>query len=378
MKVKTNGIEINYEVEGNGPWITLSHSLACNLHMWDDQMELLTKRFKVLRFDTRGHGQSTAPEGDYTLDQMAEDVHGLFAHLGITKTHWVGLSMGGRMATHVAAADRDLPVAGLIMLGYPLHPPGQPQKRRDAHLPSVQRPMLIVQGSRDTFGTPEELGPVLEPLVPRATLHVIRGGDHSFKFGYRWRSAHSISLNHRGGYVDARYTNGVANSADIWRDQNSISHLNTNAVYAQDTFTKNRFTAIIGVRLDMQDDAQLAADVPANPFFPTLMPAISFQGADAGVTSSGRPSGISNASQHSPSARRPPSQCRRPTRSTSRRALGTSGRPSPSISHTRRLSTTSTPSSSRPSPTERKPRICLSCGVIWKCIRTANPSTSND
>ena len=95
MKVKTNGIEINYEVEGNGPWITLSHSLACNLHMWDDQMELLTKRFKVLRFDTRGHGQSTAPDGEYTLDQMAEDVHGLFAHLGIKQTHWVGLSMGG-------------------------------------------------------------------------------------------------------------------------------------------------------------------------------------------------------------------------------------------------------------------------------------------
>ena len=95
MKVKTNGIEINYEVEGSGPWITLSHSLACNLHMWDDQMELLTKRFKVLRFDTRGHGQSTAPDGEYTLDQMAEDVHGLFAHLGIKQTHWVGLSMGG-------------------------------------------------------------------------------------------------------------------------------------------------------------------------------------------------------------------------------------------------------------------------------------------
>ena len=95
MKVKTNGIEINYEVEGNGPWITLSHSLACNLHMWDEQMDLLTKRFKVLRFDTRGHGQSTAPEGDYTLEQMADDVHGLFAHLGIKQTNWVGLSMGG-------------------------------------------------------------------------------------------------------------------------------------------------------------------------------------------------------------------------------------------------------------------------------------------
>ena len=73
MKVKTNGIEINYEVEGNGPWITLSHSLACNLHMWDDQMELLTKRFKVLRFDTRGHGQSSGPRGDYTMSGLVDD-----------------------------------------------------------------------------------------------------------------------------------------------------------------------------------------------------------------------------------------------------------------------------------------------------------------
>jgi 3-oxoadipate enol-lactonase len=97
MKIKTNGIEIHYAIEGNdqGPWITLSHSLACNLHMWDDQMAELTKKFKVLRFDTRGHGQSSAPAGDYTLEQMADDVKGLFDALGITRTHWVGLSMGG-------------------------------------------------------------------------------------------------------------------------------------------------------------------------------------------------------------------------------------------------------------------------------------------
>ena len=56
------------------------------------------------------------------------------------------------------------------------------------------------------------------------------GGDHSLKFGYRWRSAHSTSLNHRGGFVDARFTNGVANSADIWRDQYSESHLDTQRV----------------------------------------------------------------------------------------------------------------------------------------------------
>lgn len=99
MKVKTNGIEINYEIEGdvanNRPWITLSHSLACNLHMWDDQMAELTQKFKVLRFDTRGHGQSSAPAGDYTLEQMADDVKGLFDVLGISRTHWMGLSMGG-------------------------------------------------------------------------------------------------------------------------------------------------------------------------------------------------------------------------------------------------------------------------------------------
>ena len=95
MKVKTNGIEINYEIEGSGPWITLSHSLACDLHMWDPQMPLLTKNFRVLRFDTRGHGQSSAPPGEYTLEQMADDVKGLLDGLKIKQTHWAGLSMGG-------------------------------------------------------------------------------------------------------------------------------------------------------------------------------------------------------------------------------------------------------------------------------------------
>jgi predicted alpha/beta-hydrolase family hydrolase len=92
-----------------------------------------------------------------------------------------GKSMGGRIATQVAAARSDLPVAGIVLLGYPLHPPGRPDHRRDAHLPAVKRPMLFVQGSRDAFGTPAELAPVIESLRPHATLHVVEGGDHSFK-----------------------------------------------------------------------------------------------------------------------------------------------------------------------------------------------------
>jgi predicted alpha/beta-hydrolase family hydrolase len=92
-----------------------------------------------------------------------------------------GKSMGGRIATHVAAADGTLPLAGLVLLGYPLHPPGRPDQRRDAHLVDVRRPMLIVQGSRDAFGTPAELEPVISRLSSAATLHVVQGGDHSFK-----------------------------------------------------------------------------------------------------------------------------------------------------------------------------------------------------
>jgi len=95
MKIKTNGIELNYTVEGNGPWMVMSHSLACDLSMWDEQAAVFRRNFKVLRFDTRGHGKSDAPSGEYTLDMLAYDVHGLLQGLGVDRCHWVGLSMGG-------------------------------------------------------------------------------------------------------------------------------------------------------------------------------------------------------------------------------------------------------------------------------------------
>lgn len=96
-----------------------------------------------------------------------------------------GKSMGGRIATQVAAQDPALPIAGLVLLGYPLHPPGRPDERRDAHLPAVGRPMLVVQGSRDNFGMPGELAPIVARLLPASVLHVIDGGDHSFKLSRR-------------------------------------------------------------------------------------------------------------------------------------------------------------------------------------------------
>ena len=96
-----------------------------------------------------------------------------------------GKSMGGRAATHVAAADPALAINGIVLLGYPLYPPGRPDQLRDAHLPDVGRPMLFVQGARDSFGTPSELKPVLGSLTPLPTLHHVEGGDHSFKISGR-------------------------------------------------------------------------------------------------------------------------------------------------------------------------------------------------
>ena len=109
-----------------------------------------------------------------------------------------GKSMGGRVATHVAASPTMSgshgTVRGLILLGYPLHPPGRPDQLRDAHLPDVKLPMLFVQGSRDTFGTPAELAPILERLSPRPTLHTVEGGDHSFKIAGRGAASRQAAV----------------------------------------------------------------------------------------------------------------------------------------------------------------------------------------
>ncbi len=94
-----------------------------------------------------------------------------------------GKSMGGRIATQVAAAaapDAIADLAGVVLLGYPLHPPGRPDKLRASHLARVEPPMLFVQGSRDAFGSPAELEPFVSPLASRGTrLFAVEGADHS-------------------------------------------------------------------------------------------------------------------------------------------------------------------------------------------------------
>jgi 3-oxoadipate enol-lactonase len=104
MKVTANGISINYTFEGpvNAPVVTMSHSLATDLAMWDPTVSALTSRFRVLRYETRGHGKTDAPKAAYTLDELAEDALALLKALGIARTHWVGLSMGGMIGQTLA------------------------------------------------------------------------------------------------------------------------------------------------------------------------------------------------------------------------------------------------------------------------------------
>jgi 3-oxoadipate enol-lactonase len=127
MLIEANGIEINYRLEGpdgrpglpgtaaEAPGtVTLSHSLATTLEMWDPQMESLASRRRVLRFDTRGHGKSSAPAGPYTFELLVEDVRGLLLGLGVTQTHFVGLSLGGMIGQLLAATYPDM-VSSLVL-----------------------------------------------------------------------------------------------------------------------------------------------------------------------------------------------------------------------------------------------------------------------
>jgi len=110
MKVKAHGIAINYQIDGpdnatgNAPWLVFSNSLATSLAMWDEQAAALKDKFRVLRYDQRGHGGTDVPAGRYAYDTLLADALGLMDALGIAKAHFAGLSMGG--ATALGLAER--------------------------------------------------------------------------------------------------------------------------------------------------------------------------------------------------------------------------------------------------------------------------------
>lgn len=103
---RANGIDIAWRTDGAGaesgaPWVVLSHSLAADHRMWDPQIDALA-RYRILRFDTRGHGATSVPPGDYTMDDLAGDALALLDACGVRRCHFVGMSMGGMIGQQLA------------------------------------------------------------------------------------------------------------------------------------------------------------------------------------------------------------------------------------------------------------------------------------
>lgn len=138
---------------------------------------LAARGLEVLRFDfPYVTAKRRAPDRGPVLEEaIAEVVRGEPTNLPLFVG---GKSMGGRIASQAAARGLLPTAAGIFFLGFPLHPPGKLDQRRDAHLARVRAPLLFVQGARDAFGDEAEISPLA--LALRATLHVVPAGDHSF------------------------------------------------------------------------------------------------------------------------------------------------------------------------------------------------------
>src|SRR5579862_4946066 len=109
MKINTNGININCQIDGpeGAPWIVFSNSLATTVAMWDEQAAALKGKYRVLRYDQRGHGGTDAPAGRYAFDTLIADAVALFDALGIKRAHFGGLSMGAATALGLAEQHPD-------------------------------------------------------------------------------------------------------------------------------------------------------------------------------------------------------------------------------------------------------------------------------
>ena len=134
-------------------------------------VETVTFNFPYMQEKRRAPDRTEALE--HCFSRVIDHVHGEDVRTLVIG----GKSMGGRIATHLAAQAAR--ISGVFALGYPLHPPGKADQLRVAHLPRIAVPVLIVQGERDPFGTPLELKLVIAAMQSRVQLDVVAGGNHS-------------------------------------------------------------------------------------------------------------------------------------------------------------------------------------------------------
>lgn len=170
MKIEANGISIQYELSGKkqAPIVVLGHSLACSQVMWWPQLELLETHFQVLRYDTRGHGQTEAPPGAYTLEQLVADAIGMLDALKLDQVHWVGLSMGGMVGQGVALGHPDR-LSSLVLADTTAEIPAEAQpvwqERIDAAINGGMQ--AVAESTLERWFTPkylEQNGPELDRI----------------------------------------------------------------------------------------------------------------------------------------------------------------------------------------------------------------------
>jgi hypothetical protein len=166
---------------GAETFVVLAHGAGGNMHtpqLRSFANGLVANGLGALRFNfAYAEARKRAPDRTAVL----EACYRAAAEAAATRARRIvlgGRSMGGRIGSHLAA--QGVPCAGLVFLAYPLHPPGKPEKIRDAHLRDIKVPMLFLQGTRDPFADPELLAKTIASL-PNATLHALEGGDHSHK-----------------------------------------------------------------------------------------------------------------------------------------------------------------------------------------------------
>ncbi len=179
------------DVEYQGPKrgadraVLLAHGAGADMHaatLTTVADALADARIPSLRFNFphRAAGRR-APDRPPVLEAAVRDAAAELARrakLPPERVVYGGRSMGGRIGSIVAATDGAL---GLVLLGYPLHPPGKPERLRVEHFAKLRMPVLFVSGTRDAFGTPAELKKHAKAIKGTVTFHWIETGDHGFK-----------------------------------------------------------------------------------------------------------------------------------------------------------------------------------------------------
>ena len=163
MRIKANGISINYEVSGTGKWLTLVHGAGDNLGSWWNQVPAFSRSYQVLTYDVRGYGQTETPPGDYSTDILVEDLCQLLEALDISETYLMGYSMGGRIAVGLTLGHPEM-VKALIIANSGFAPMERNEEQMQEMTKLREQRMKIV----------EEQG--LEPIMEESTAMVFSAG----------------------------------------------------------------------------------------------------------------------------------------------------------------------------------------------------------